>query len=96
MRTPIFDAAVLVGAIAVAAHAQAPASVAPRTHAECASLFLKLDTDGDGLISRQEASADPFVTSIFAVHAPVEPDFLTAEEFMAACQKPAAARRHEH
>jgi len=94
MRTPILGAAAVLGTFAVAANPQAPASVAPRTHAECASLFLRLDTDGDGRISRSEANADPFIAGILAARARGEPDNLTAEEFMAVCQKPAAAQRH--
>ena len=93
MRTLVLGAAALIGAYAAAAYPQTRATVATRTHAECASLFLKLDLDGDGRISRAEASADPFVASIIAARPPGAPDDLTAEEFMAVCQKPPAAHR---
>ena len=93
MRTLVLGAAALIGVVATAALPQTRATGTTRTHAECASLFLKLDRDGDGRISRAEASADPFIASVFATRTPGQPDDLTAEEFMAVCQKPPDAHR---
>lgn len=96
MRVLVTAVALLIGATAMANDGRTVASATPRTRAECASLFLKLDINGDGRISRAEGGADPVIASALAARAPGEPDDLTAEEFMAVCMKPAAAHGPAH
>ena len=89
----LVSAAALVGLALTAAWADPPARDAPRTRAECASLFMTLDTDADGRISRHEASADPVIASAFDELNIGDSGYMSLDEFLEACQK-AGARPH--
>ncbi len=73
------------------AWADAPLAVTSRTEAECASLFIKLDTNSDGVISRSEASADPVIARAFDLPALADATHLTVQQFMDVCRQPRAA-----
>lgn len=89
----LLSVAALVSLASIAAWADPPAREAPRTRAECASLFMTLDTDADGRISRQEASADPVIASAFEDLNIGESGYMSIDEFLDACQK-SGARPH--
>jgi Ca2+-binding EF-hand superfamily protein len=89
----LLSAVALVSFASAAAWANPPAGDAPRSRAECASLFMTLDTDADGRISRHEASADPVIASAFDELNIGDSGYMSLDEFLEACQK-AGARPH--
>ena len=88
MNASIVAAATVVALSSATAHAGEPHGATGRTRTECASLFMALDGDHDGRISRQEASADPAIASAFEELHLDEFGYMTVYEFMTACQKP--------
>lgn len=94
MKTQILVAVMLIGVAPVVAFSDSPSSSAARTHAECASLFMTLDKDGDGRIARSEANADPAIAIAFEKLQLGDSGSMSVDDFMDACQKP-AARPHQ-
>lgn len=93
MNTMIIAAATIGSFASLAAYANPAASDPPRSHAECASLFMTLDKDADGRISRSEASADPVIAEAFDGLQLGESGFMNVDEFMSACE---GGRAHVH
>lgn len=69
------------------ARADPPASDRSRSQPECAALFIALDKDSDGRISRLEASADPVIAGVFNSLPLDDSGALSIVDFMEACQK---------